>query len=57
MGANLNRLLILGAIADLPQDDQEKIRECHQKLKAVVEEYGDCGCIALSLLGTELASE
>ena len=57
MGADVNRLLIQGAIADLPQDEQEKVKECHEKLKALIDEYGDCGCIALALLGTELASE
>lgn len=47
--------MIRGIIADLPEDEIKQTEECKQKLTSIMEEYGDQGILALSLLGAELA--
>lgn len=49
-------LMINGFIAQLPAEDQVKVKECKVKLLAVINEYGEVhGGLALALLGAEAA--
>jgi hypothetical protein len=50
-------LMVKGTISVMPTEDQLKIAECANKLKATVAEYGDFGLIALGLVGAEAAAE
>jgi hypothetical protein len=47
-------LMIRGAIAEMPECEQAKVRECRGKLAAVVKAYAQFGQIALSLAMIEL---
>ena len=49
--------MIRGAIAGLPESEQQKVKECTEKLHALMAEYKDHGKMALALLGAESASE
>jgi hypothetical protein len=46
--------LIRGEIAGLPEDDQVKVRAAAANLRAVIEQAGDHGLLALALVGAEL---
>jgi len=47
-------LAILGFISNLPESDQEKIKECIARVKAVLAEYPDpLVGLALALIGAE----
>jgi len=50
-------LLIKGAISELTENQQARTMEAHEKLNAIVEEYGGEGLIALALLGAEKGAE
>jgi len=50
-------LIIRGVISQLPQKNQEKIKELHQKLSEIIDSDKENGLMALSLLGTERAAE
>lgn len=53
----LAKIMINGFIAELPEEDQVKVKECKAKLVAIIEEYGEVhGGLALALLGAEAAS-
>jgi len=49
--------LMRGAIAGLPAEQQAKVQECAEKLRALVKEYGDEGKCACGLVGAELSEE
>lgn len=52
----LTVLMINGFIAELPAEDQAKVKECKVKLLAIINEYGEVpGGLALALLGAEAA--
>jgi hypothetical protein len=44
-------LTILNFIEAMPEEDQEKVKECEAKLQALVTEYGEHGRLALALVG------
>jgi len=48
-------IYVRGIVAGLPEQDQVRIKEYAEKLRAVVIECGPLGNIALALLGAELA--
>ena len=48
-------MLLRGAIAGLTEDQQVKVKECAEKIRAVVAEYGDAGSFALGLVGAEMS--
>lgn len=50
----LTRLGILGLIAELPEMERHKAEECARKIRQLVEEYGDWGILAVTLIGAEL---
>ena len=51
-------LAILGFISTLPESDQEKIKECTDKIRAVFAEYPlHQWSLALSLIGAEMAKD
>ncbi len=51
-------LLVRGTIASLPADQQSRIKECGEKIKAVMAEYPDGeGMIAMALIGAELTQD
>ena len=58
--SNQNKMMVLiikGAISDLPKEDKASASEAYQKMKDVVDQYGDSGKLALALLGAELGAE
>lgn len=50
-------LLIKGVIFDLPAADQEKVKQCADKLNAAIKEAGVHGSLALALVGAEAAAK
>jgi hypothetical protein len=46
-----------GVIAGLPPEQQSKVIECADKIKAIIKEYGDEGQCACGLVGAELATK
>jgi hypothetical protein len=51
--ASIEKLLVKGVISELPVSDQVLIKECAEKIRAVIAEYGDHGYIALTLVVTD----
>lgn len=49
-------LLVRGAIATMPEEEQQKVRAAYIALKSAVQEHGDSGVCALVLLGAETAA-
>jgi hypothetical protein len=50
--------IIQNAINRMDEADKAKVLECAEKLTQIVREYGDCGRMALALVGaTETAKE
>jgi hypothetical protein len=45
--------MLKGIISEMPADQQAKVHEAAEKLRAVTAEYGDAGLIALALVGIE----
>lgn len=50
----LTRLGVLGLIAELPEEERKKTEECVQKIRELVDKYGDWGILAVTLIGAEL---
>lgn len=50
-------LMIRGAVAQLPQEDQMRIVECEAKIRALIAEYGEAGRMAIALIGADIAAE
>jgi hypothetical protein len=48
---------IKAMIAKQPPEMQRKIRECAEKIHALLREYGACGGAAFGLVGAELAAQ
>ena len=48
-------LIIRGVVASMPEEDQQKIKDCAEKLRVVISEYADNdnGKVALALVGAE----
>jgi hypothetical protein len=44
-------------IAKQPPEGQKKIRECEERIRALLQEYGPYGEIALGLIGAERAAQ
>ena len=44
-------------IAKLSKDEQEIIQVIHDEMKKIVEDNGQCGYLAIALLGAELSNE
>lgn len=54
MSDEMTMLAIIGFISTLPEGDQEKIKECIARVKAVLAEYPDPQAfLAMSLIGAE----
>jgi len=49
--------MILGLIATLPAAEQQRVRECEEKIRALLTEYGPAGALALAKLTAEMAAE
>lgn len=49
----LHRLIIKGAIAELPEGERKQIESCAEKLRQVLAEYGQHGQVALALVVSE----
>lgn len=50
-------LLIKGALSEMEPADQEKVKACADKLRAVLNEHAEHGILALGLVGAELAAK
>ena len=57
MAKNVDLLLLKGAISEMTPAEQEKVKACAEKLRAVLAEYGDYGQLALALVGIELSDD
>lgn len=57
MPKNVDLLLLKGAMYELAPAEQEKVKECAEKLRSVIVEYGDHGLLALALVGIELSND
>lgn len=55
--AQLQLLLIRGAIAGMPEADRQGVELAAVKLREVIALHNDHGKMALALLGAELAAE
>lgn len=53
MASNMERLIIKGAIAELPEADRLKVEACAERLRQVLAEVGAPGLIALALVVVE----
>jgi len=50
-------LMMKGFVTEMPAKDQEVVRQAAEELRAVVSKHGDCGTIAFSLVGAEMAAK
>ena len=50
-------LLLKGHMADMPQEDRDKINAAATEFRRLLEASGDAGKIAFALVGCELAAE
>jgi hypothetical protein len=50
-------MLIRGAIASAPDEEQNKIRTAAEQLRSLIAANGEPGKVALALVGAELAAE
>lgn len=50
-------LLLRGLVTQMPPEDQEKVKEAETRFRAILDETGDVGIIALSLIGADMAEE
>ena len=55
MNEKLQHLLVLGTIAQLPEDQQQKIKEEADKIREITKT--DEGKMALALVATEIAAK
>jgi adenine deaminase len=46
-------LLLCGVVSKMPAEEQQKVRDAVDEINRVVEQYGDHGFVALSLVATE----
>lgn len=53
MANDIERLVIKGTIAELPEADRAKVEECAEKLRQAIGEYGPFGLVALALVVVE----
>lgn len=51
---NVELTLIKGIVADLPDADQERIKECADKLRGILVEYGKHAGVALPMIVAEM---
>lgn len=49
----VQRLIIQGVIAELPEADRTKVEECVAKLRQVIAQEGEYGALALALVVSE----
>lgn len=49
------RLMLLGAISQMPQEDQDAIKAYADQFRAILEEGGDSASVALALVGIEVS--
>jgi len=49
-------LLIKGAMSDLTPEQRQEFDECYRQIRQIVTTY-PMGCVALGLIGAELAAE
>jgi DUF1009 family protein len=50
MANDIERLVLKGAIAELPESDRLKVDACARRLRQVLSEFGDAGLLALMLV-------
>ena len=50
---NAQNLIIKGIVSDMPEADRTKIKECEEKIRALLKEYGEHGLMALAVVGSE----
>jgi len=50
---NKDLLMLKGIISEMPQEDQDKIKNCKIFLDDLVDSYGSNGLLALAVIGLE----
>lgn len=53
----LTRILIKGAVAEMPEDQRARVNECTEKVRTVIAEYGPFGQLAIAIIGSEMAAK
>lgn len=53
MASDLERLVIKGAIAELPEPDRLKVEACADRMRQALAEFGEAGLLALALVVLE----
>lgn len=49
-------LLLRGAVASLPKEDQDKVKLAYDRVRAVIEEVGPMTILAIGLIAAEEAA-
>lgn len=57
MNANTTHLIILGVLAQLPEEDREKVTVLAATIEQLVVEGGKHGLLALALVGSKLEDQ
>ena len=57
MKTEISLLILKGAISEMPVDQQAKVNECADKLRATIIGYEEMGVIAMALVGIEVTLE
>jgi len=50
-------LMVKGFISEMSVEDQKRIKDCKEMLKAIVKDNDDCGVFAITLAAIELEQE
>jgi len=57
MQTEVSFLMFKGAIGEMSEAEQDRVRECADKLRTMIKEYGDHGLIAMALVAIETTLE
>lgn len=55
--SNVMLLMMKGVISEMSAEEQARVEECKGMLRAIVQDHGDCGVLAFSILALELDAE
>jgi len=48
------KLAIKGIMSELPEEQQQQVKDCFEELKAVMDKYGEPAYLSYGLLGCEI---
>ena len=54
----LTRLAVLGVIEELPEEHKQEVKQCIERLRKLIAEYGGItGALAVTLIGAEMQAD